>query len=88
MHLLHQPLAWWRRARRVRALRRHGGHVLGVNEESAAGGRGKAESFMHFEVDRRADPEELSRLADAVQRALADVRACVRDWSGMRAKMH
>lgn len=28
MHLLHQPLAWWRRARRVRALRRHGGHVL------------------------------------------------------------
>ncbi len=65
-----------------------GGHVLGMNEESAAGGRGKAESFMHFEVDRRADPEELSRLADAVQRALADVRACVRDWSGMRAKMH
>ncbi|HRG15120.1 MAG TPA: NAD-glutamate dehydrogenase, partial [Pseudomonadota bacterium] len=33
-----------------------GGHVLGMNEESAAGGRGKAESFMHFEVDRRADP--------------------------------
>ena len=65
-----------------------GGHVLGMHEESAAGGRGKAESFMHFEIDRRADPEEMARLAAAVQHALADVRACVRDWASMRAKMH
>ena len=39
---------------------------------------------MHFEVDRRAEPEELVRLKQAVQTALGDVRACVRDWQVMR----
>ena len=65
-----------------------GGHILGMHEESAPGARGRVESFMHFEIDRRADAEEMSRIEAAVRTAIGDVRACVRDWSGMRGKMH
>jgi glutamate dehydrogenase len=61
-----------------------GGHVLGVIGDTAAPGRGKAESFMHFEVDRRAEPDEVAALKRAVEGALTDVRACVRDWARMR----
>ena len=39
---------------------------------------------MHFEVDRQAEAGELVRLKQAVEAALADVRACVRDWAAMR----
>ncbi|MCC6559833.1 MAG: NAD-glutamate dehydrogenase [Xanthomonadales bacterium] len=65
-----------------------GGHVLGMHEEAASGARGRIESFMHFEIDRRADPEEMARVSETVLLALHDVRACVRDWSAMRARMH
>jgi glutamate dehydrogenase len=61
-----------------------GGHVLQVAEEGAP--RGRPESVMHFEVDRRAEPEELVRLRQSVESTLADVRSSVRDWTGMRAK--
>jgi len=64
-----------------------GGHLLTVGEEGQSGARGKAESLMHFEVDRRAEPEELERLRKAVTDALVDVRAAVRDWPAMRAKL-
>jgi glutamate dehydrogenase len=60
-----------------------GGHVL-VIAEDAAGAKGRQESVMHFEVDRRAEAGELVALREAVEAALADVRACVRDWRAMR----
>jgi len=63
-----------------------GGHMLAIRDAEQTG-RGHTESIMHFEVDRRAEPEELVKLKDAVQRALGDVRATVRDWKSMRERM-
>ena len=60
-----------------------GGHVLSIADDPAAG-KGRAESVMHFEVDRRAEAGERVALREAVEAALADVRACVRDWRAMR----
>jgi glutamate dehydrogenase len=71
----------------LHAERDAGGHLLGIAEEAQSGGRGKSESLMHFEVDRRAEPEELERLRKAVVDALFDVRAAVRDWPAMREKV-
>ena len=48
---------------------------------------GNAESVMHFEVDRVTDTAELGALASAVEGALSDVRAAVKDWPSMRARM-
>ncbi len=59
-----------------------GGHLLGLYDDSA--GRGRPESVMHFEVDRRTEPDELVAMKRAVESALRDVRACVTDWRAMR----
>ncbi|HVF35531.1 MAG TPA: NAD-glutamate dehydrogenase domain-containing protein, partial [Candidatus Saccharimonadia bacterium] len=69
-----------------------GGHVLAIRDadgspEQQGPGRGVTESIMHFEVDRRAEPEELVKLTHAVEASLRDVRGAVRDWKAMRAKM-
>jgi glutamate dehydrogenase len=45
------------------------------------------ESVMHFELDRRLDPEELAELEGAVRGVLADVRRVVRDFPAMRARL-
>ncbi|PPK92031.1 glutamate dehydrogenase [Kineococcus xinjiangensis] len=44
------------------------------------------ESWIHVEVDRLDDAGSRQRLADAIARVLADVRAAVRDWAPMRTK--
>ena len=41
------------------------------------------ESVMHFEVDRRLEPDELERLALEVRQVLADVQGAVADFSAM-----
>jgi glutamate dehydrogenase len=68
-----------------RVARDPGGHLLsfGVGDEAS----GTAESIMHFEVDRVAEPAELERLKRAVCAALEDVRAAVGGWQAMRARM-
>jgi glutamate dehydrogenase len=48
-----------------------------------AKGAARAESVMHFEVDRRLEPAELTGLADAIRRVLADVQAAVDDFPAM-----
>lgn len=58
-----------------------GGHVLSFGEE------GTAESVIHMEVDRIAEPEDLDALCKRIQAALDDVRACVRDFTAMHRKM-
>jgi len=63
--------------------RDQGGHVLSIGNELGVD-KGRAESVMHFEVDRRAEAGELLALRQSVEAALADVRACVRDWRAMR----
>ena len=65
----------------VQAERDAGGHLLQLAEE---GERGRAESVMHFELERQSEAAELMRLKQATEAALADVRACVRDWAAMR----
>ncbi len=64
-----------------------GGNLLAMSEEADPAARGKLESIMHFEVERRAEPEELARLQTAVLAALHDVRAAVGDWAAMRARV-
>jgi glutamate dehydrogenase len=62
-----------------------GGHLLAIPDEADGSARGRAESVMHFEVDRRTEPGELVAMKLAVESALRDVRACVADWRAMRA---
>jgi glutamate dehydrogenase len=47
---------------------------------------GRAESVMHFEIDRAADAAEQELLKTQVEAALEDVRAAVGDWAAMRDK--
>jgi glutamate dehydrogenase len=44
---------------------------------------GNAESFIHIQVDRCFDSEQLKALENEVRATLADVRAAVSDWSLM-----
>jgi len=50
-------------------------------------GEGKAESFMHIEVDRQSDPARLQEIAEELEAALADVRAVVEDWRPILGKI-
>ncbi|HEX5756468.1 MAG TPA: NAD-glutamate dehydrogenase, partial [Arenimonas sp.] len=53
----------------------------------AAIGSGTAESLMYVEIDRQADDALMHRIEGTILNALADVRACVRDWAQMRERM-
>ena len=65
-------------------------HPIVAVERDAAGtlvrlvpegaGAGRAESFIHVEVDRISDPDSREALAADLLRVLADVRAAVDDW--------
>ena len=43
------------------------------------------EAWIHIEVDRVSDPEELESIAEHLRAVLADVQAAVQDWPQMRA---
>jgi glutamate dehydrogenase len=58
--------------------------VLAVQPESAEDSI--AESVIHAEVDRHADPSELEQLRDHLLRVIGEVRAAVEDWAEMRGK--
>ena len=45
------------------------------------------ESVMHFELDRRLEPEALAALEDAVRAVLADVRRVVGDFAAMTQRL-
>ncbi|MDW8370308.1 MAG: NAD-glutamate dehydrogenase [Geminicoccaceae bacterium] len=61
------------------------GRLVDVPETRAADGT--VESFMHVEVDRLSDPTRLALLEADLRRVLEDVRAAVRDFSAMRARV-
>jgi len=42
--------------------------------------QGKAESVMHFQVDRKTRPEDLEKIGKRLKAALNDVRMAVSDW--------
>ncbi len=44
------------------------------------------ESWMHVEVDRETDPEDLAAIEDALRNVLVDVRESVEDWEKMHAQ--
>ncbi|MCB1600567.1 MAG: NAD-glutamate dehydrogenase [Xanthomonadales bacterium] len=56
-----------------------GGHILGFGAEDGE----QSESIMHVEVDRQTEPGRIEALCERIERALADVRACVRDFTAM-----
>ncbi|GAB2676040.1 NAD-glutamate dehydrogenase [Thalassiella azotivora] len=66
--------------------------VLDVSASSVTTGRRDpswpddacVESWMHVEIDRETDAEDLDALADGVRKVLTDVRAAVEDWPKMR----
>lgn len=45
------------------------------------------ESWMHVEIDRLAEGEDVAALEDAIQRVLRDVRESVEDWAKMHAQV-
>jgi glutamate dehydrogenase len=44
------------------------------------------ESWMHIEIDRETDAEELTRIETALAKVLRDVREAVEDWDRMHAQ--
>jgi glutamate dehydrogenase len=60
--------------------RDHAGRLLKV-------GAGGAESLIQVDVDRVASEEDMRRLRERIESALADVRAAFNDWQAMRSKM-
>ncbi len=50
-------------------------------------GKARLESMIHMEVDRRSEPEALSRLHDGIASVLGDVRRAVEDWKKMTGRM-
>lgn len=55
--------------------------------ETAEVPEARYESFMHVEMSRETDPEDLTRLEQGLMRVLEDVRAAVDDWKPMVARM-
>ncbi|MEO3871222.1 NAD-glutamate dehydrogenase [Nonomuraea sp. B12E4] len=60
------------------------GRMLGRGQEDVTG-QMLVESWMHLEIDRQADPEQLKVLEADLQRVLTDVRHAVEDFRKMRA---
>ena len=78
LHLVIHPV--------LRAVRDPKGELVSLSAPGTSS-EGKLESFMHLEVERRADPAKLAELEAGIARALADVRAAVEDWKPMQARM-
>ena len=56
--------------------------------EDRAGDRaGVRESWMHVEIDRIPDGEDVAGLEESIQRVLRDVREAVEDWDKMHAQV-
>ncbi len=58
-----------------------------LRADEAPGAQEQRESWMHVEVDRLVDPQQRAALANGLERVLGDVRAAVRDWEPMLAKL-
>ncbi len=78
LHSVVHPVAWVHRDA--------AGHLLATFDDADAP-RAQGESYMHVEVDRRAEAEQLLEIKETVLRALADVRATVGDWEAMRSRV-
>ena len=69
------------------AVRRNkSGKLLGLNGSRLAKDGETTESFMHFQVNHLSGAK-LKEVEAGIKKVLSDVRAAVRDWRQMRAKM-
>jgi glutamate dehydrogenase len=59
------------------------GDLLQIEPDGSRQG-GQAESMMHIEIDRQAEPAQLDALAASLGRVLVEVRLAVGDWRAMR----
>ncbi len=72
----------------VVAMRRDAaGKVLGVEGTVAEAKEGRAESFMHIQIDRCLEKTQLKFLEDEVLATLRDVYAAVSDWAPMLERL-
>lgn len=72
----------------VVSLRRNAsGKILGVEGTVAEAKKGRAESFMHIQIDRCLEAAQLTFLENEVLATLADVFAAVSDWGAMRERL-
>src|SRR3984893_16596769 len=60
------------------------GRLLDVHDSETAGHR---ESWMHVEITRSSDRDDLARLAQTLSGVLADVRVAVEDWLPMSERL-
>ncbi len=74
-HLIMHPV--------IRVQRDPAGHILAFRAEDGE----RPESLMHIEIDRQTEPGRLEALCERIERALGDVRACVRDFDAMHTRM-
>jgi glutamate dehydrogenase len=59
------------------------GRLKSLHEKKS--GRGKAESVIQFQVDRRTDTADLEEISSRLVAAMDDVRKAVADWKAMEA---
>src|SRR3989442_6991603 len=71
----------------VLRVKRDGAGELADVTAPAASAEGRLESFMHVEVDRQTDAAKLAELESGIAKVLGDVRAAVKDWRAMQARM-
>ncbi len=60
--------------------------VAFVEIEDASPNVGR-ESWMHVEIDRIPDGEDIAEIEESIQRVLRDVREAVEDWDKMHAQV-
>jgi glutamate dehydrogenase len=61
--------------------------AVAVGDAEADEGEGVRESWMHVEIDRIPEGEDVAALEEAIQRVLRDVRESVEDWGKMHAQV-
>lgn len=60
---------------------------VAIGDAEVDEGEGVRESWMHVEIDRIPEGEDVSALEDAIQRVLRDVREAVEDWDKMHVEI-
>ena len=60
---------------------------VAVGDAEVDEGEGVRESWMHVEIDRIPEGEDVAALEESIQRVLRDVRESVEDWDKMHAQV-
>jgi glutamate dehydrogenase len=77
VHLIIHPVIWVKRD--------DNGQLISLYVKKKK--RGKAESIMQFQIDRRTRKDELARIESRLKAAFRDTRRAVSDWRAMEGKV-